>query len=485
MLIWDEFSYGQSTSRKKTIAAVAACRPASCLPSRVACLHQQRYSTSKALAIGVAAIFAAAGMAFLASPGPSETERTIAAKLAELRGRGVPLTPAEIARVLPDPDPDHDAKILLAKALELAKPNTDSAADLPLLGDGQLPKRGESIPDPVMNAMRLHLAEGAVMNAVPECLDGVRFSMKWNSGSTNPPLHPKFIEIRNLIQTLMLQAIYEAENSNSTRACEALRKGFAVAWTMNDDDLYLTMMRTGSAGAMCIATEQVLNRIQLTATELTELEHQIVPERIGDFRNAFMGERVVRLKWFDEERKQYGQRDLKARFKEIAQVLSRRSQPKYRDEDRLLFLKSMEARERALSLPVVSCLHTNSSIENEYWQKVKSVAGGENGGLLCSSALKTAFETRARLTALISVLATERYRLSHSGALPSGLADLVLDSLPALPMDPFDDQPLRYEKRDAGYVIYSIGADGRDDGGKEPAHPPESQGYDVTVIVER
>jgi hypothetical protein len=323
------------------------------------------------------------------------------------------------------------------------------------------------------------------MKAIPECLDGVRFSMKWNSGNTNLPVYPKFFEIRDLIQTLMLQAIYGAASSNSTRACEALRKGFGIAWSMNDDDLFMAMMRVACAGAMCDAAEQVLSRIQLTAAELKELERQIAPDRIGDLRNAFVGERVERLIWFDEERKRYGNRNLKARFKELAQVLSRRAQPKYRDEDRLLFLGSMEAREQALSLPIAVCLHTNLGIETEYWQKVKSVAGGEHGGFLCGTSLKRTFETRARLIALKSVLAVQRYRLSNSDALPSSLADLVPDYLPALPTDLFDDQPLRYERRDAGYVIYSIGADGTDDGGKEPAQPPESNGYDVTFIVEQ
>jgi len=445
----------------------------------------QQFRSRWSIVVVTISVVASIATAFLLPRRPSLIEQAIEAKLADLRARGVPLTPVEVARILPDPDPDHDARNVLAKAIELAKPNSDSAADLPLLGDAKLPKRGESIPEPVMNAMRLHLADGAAMKAVPECLDGVRFALKWNSGSTNPPLHPKFFEIRNVIQTLMLQAIYEAANSNSTRACEALRKGFAIAWTMNDDDLLMTMLRVACADAMCTATEQVLNRIQLTAAELKELEHQIVPERIGNFRNAFVGERVVRLMWFDEERKQYGKRDLKARFKEIALVLNRRAHPKYRDEDRLLFLRSMEAREHALLLPVGSCLHTNSSIEHEYWQKVKSVAGGENGGMLCGTALKKAFETKARLIALKSVLAIEGYRLSHSGATPSRLDDLVPGYLPILPMDPFDEQPLKYEKRGTGYIVYGVGADGKNDGGKEPAEPPESQGYDVTVIVER
>ena len=451
----------------------------------MAWIQRRPYAPLKVAAFGVVAFVGVACVALLLPRRPSTTEQAIEAKLTELRNRGVPLTPDEVAKLLPDPDPDYDAGTLLAKAIELSRRDSDSVADLPLLGDGQLPKRGEPIPEPMMEAIGSHLSDGVAMEAIPECLDGVRFSLKWNSGSTNPPAHPRFLEIRDLIQTLMLQAIHEAESGNSIGACEALRKGFQIAWTMNDDDLTMTMLRVACANAMCDASEQVLNRIRLTAAQLMELERQIVPERIGDFRNAFVGERVVRLMWFDEERKQYGKRNLRARFTEIVQTLRRKEPPKYRDEDRLLFLNSMDARERALSLPVAICLSTNSSIETEYWQKVKSVAGGENGGLLCGTAIKRAFETRTRLMVLKSVLAIERYRLSNSGATPSRLDDLVSHYLPVVPTDLFHEQPLKYEKRGTGYIVYSIGADGKDNGGKEPAQPSEPEGYDLTVIIEQ
>jgi hypothetical protein len=37
--------------------------------------------------------------------------------------------------------------------------------------------------------------------------------------------------------------------------------------------------------------------------------------------------------------------------------------------------------------------------------------------------------------------------------------------LDTVPLDPFDGQPLRYEKKAAGYALYSIGPDLRDDSG--------------------
>ena len=49
--------------------------------------------------------------------------------------------------------------------------------------------------------------------------------------------------------------------------------------------------------------------------------------------------------------------------------------------------------------------------------------------------------------------------------------------LPALPLDPFDGEPLRYKRMPDGIVIYSVGVDGKDDGGRilwTPGQPPPS-----------
>jgi hypothetical protein len=84
-----------------------------------------------------------------------------------------------------------------------------------------------------------------------------------------------------------------------------------------------------------------------------------------------------------------------------------------------------------------------------------------------------------------TALAIERYRLKHH-ALPAQLSDLVPEYLNVVPDDPFDLQPLRYRPLEQGYVVYSIGPDGIDDGGKErPRHDSETEPetFDITFTV--
>jgi hypothetical protein len=61
-------------------------------------------------------------------------------------------------------------------------------------------------------------------------------------------------------------------------------------------------------------------------------------------------------------------------------------------------------------------------------------------------------------------IAIEQRHLQADGP-PADLSDLVPDHIDAVPIDPFDGQPLRYLRLDDGYVIYSVGFDGLDDGG--------------------
>ncbi len=66
---------------------------------------------------------------------------------------------------------------------------------------------------------------------------------------------------------------------------------------------------------------------------------------------------------------------------------------------------------------------------------------------------------------LLVTLALRAYRLDH-GAYPASLAALTPAYLPSVPADPFAASgPLRYKRTGAGYVLYSVGPDGKDDGG--------------------
>ncbi len=79
-----------------------------------------------------------------------------------------------------------------------------------------------------------------------------------------------------------------------------------------------------------------------------------------------------------------------------------------------------------------------------------------------------------RRDAALTAIALELHRRRH-GRYPARLDDLVPNFLPALPIDRFDGQPLRYLLTDDGPLLYSVGADRIDDGGAAPVNEEDAQ----------
>lgn len=72
----------------------------------------------------------------------------------------------------------------------------------------------------------------------------------------------------------------------------------------------------------------------------------------------------------------------------------------------------------------------------------------------------------------IAGLAILRYKQDH-GRFPGSLAELQGKYLKEVPVDPIDLQPLRYKLQDNGFIIYSIGVDQVDDGGRSASRPTD------------
>ena len=73
------------------------------------------------------------------------------------------------------------------------------------------------------------------------------------------------------------------------------------------------------------------------------------------------------------------------------------------------------------------------------------------------------YETRRELT--VAAIALRRHQLRHRKS-PASLGSLVPELLTSVPVDYMDGKPLRYRlNADGTFVLYSVGLDGKDDGG--------------------
>ncbi len=66
------------------------------------------------------------------------------------------------------------------------------------------------------------------------------------------------------------------------------------------------------------------------------------------------------------------------------------------------------------------------------------------------------------------------YRAEHQGKYPETLVELAPKYIDGIPKDPITNGEFRYKSDGDGYLLYGVGYNGRDDGGRGPANMPES-----------
>jgi hypothetical protein len=96
-------------------------------------------------------------------------------------------------------------------------------------------------------------------------------------------------------------------------------------------------------------------------------------------------------------------------------------------------------------------------------------------GLIVFKTLKIETQKNLALTAI----ALKRYHLRY-GKIPASLPDLKAEFLPELPPDCMIGEPLRYlPNTDGTYLLYSVGTDGKDDGGDAKPTSGKKERYDM------
>jgi hypothetical protein len=105
------------------------------------------------------------------------------------------------------------------------------------------------------------------------------------------------------------------------------------------------------------------------------------------------------------------------------------------------------------------------------WPKIEKVT---------SDLSRNQWRTQADLRSTIVALAAERYRQAR-GAWPNSPAELLPAYLKAVPLDPYDGQPVRWRRVGDGLAIYCVGLDRTDDEGKLDRDGTAPTGTDVGV----
>ena len=161
--------------------------------------------------------------------------------------------------------------------------------------------------------------------------------------------------------------------------------------------------------------------------------------------------------------------------------------------------KSMAGREHPHMLELMGRMidnarlppHEQAAAEKLVDAEVKSLSGGALTRQLVPAVNKVAEATRRKLAyvrCLKTLVAVERHRQATE-AWPARLEELTPKLIASVPLDPYDGKPLRYRRVKDGVIVYSVGPDGKDNGGNlhndRPMDPDIDMGYRLWDVKER
>jgi hypothetical protein len=257
----------------------------------------------------------------------------------------------------------------------------------------------------------------------------------------------------------------------------------ASARSLDAEPLLISqLVRVAGQGFAVDALEQTVNRVALPPETLTQLqsafdraaEHEAAGTSID---RAFVGERVNEGSIFDmapeKLREAFAQMATMGPSNEMQQAVNGVSEKMTANlKDQRKFVEdSLDQALAARKDPLPTRLKADELLAGratEAKSKEYVVASMLLPGLGKVTSKEAGALARLRLAQ--TAVALERFRAANANRYPDALTELVPKFLAAVPNDPFDGQPLRYQKAGVGgYLLHSVGVDLKDDGGVRKA----------------
>lgn len=397
----------------------------------------------------------------------------------EWSARGLPVTIEEVSRLHKEPPDDQNAALAVLGAADWISPlGSDlefSNADRKWWYDSTQPP-----PTPWLKAAEKYVranAKGLELAARAANLEQSRYPIELNPILFSyPSWFQKFRRTQQLIHVDIWYRVGTGDVENALRSLEA---SFGVVRSLGKESrLGFFSIHHNSAATGILAARRLLCLRQLNRRQLERLRKAVDGAGIETgWNHALVGEMVRQRNWF-----------YNFTVPEFIQIMSSGGKiPNsilffYHVEIALYHVSGMRelfylsAMERDSKILDLSKLAEPFSLNEIRAMDEKEISGGLPLRILFMFRwmMRPSFEGffrnhldyLAKSRSLRTALAIEGYRLDHK-RLPDELGQLVPGYLGHAPRDPFDGKPLRFKKLERGYAIYSVGTNGRDDGGEE------------------
>jgi len=265
------------------------------------------------------------------------------------------------------------------------------------------------------------------------------------------------LNIKRACQCLVITEIYYSQTNQPQKAYDAAMDQLRLGQSLSRSHcLFSHLVRTAILAMGVLGVQEIINRTSLDETQLQQLQGYLQQvNQSTTIGPALVGEICVCLEY-------------------------RKLNRDVRDVNELMFYamcltplnptKLIEAYQRMIEIDKLPIEKQSAKVKEACDVKILfSLSRITLPGI--EKVYGIHLRMRANMDCAITALALERYRLKE-GKLPETVDALVPGYLPQVYLDPFDGKSLRYKRTNSGYMIYTIGEDGVDNGG---------QGWDKTT----
>jgi len=416
----------------------------------------------------------------------------VARQLAAIRAAGLPASGEEANRYYAEVPDEENAAVKMAEAFELMRTYGDRRSNQ--VARIRLPLRKDSLSAEQLDLLAGYCAMNS--NALAQAAMAVqstdgRYLVDLSWGAATPLPHLR------LLKELGLLAEYQSRLDPRESVAEVLTI-LGEARTLDDEPVLISkMVRFALIGIASQTLEYRLNQGPFEEAELTRLSESFLKvDKTNQIANALIGERAMNIRYFQmsfAEIRQYADQDGDNSSAPVGSAIPGRQPFIFKfsgffERDLRFYLQSMQtniwlSEHRPNDLALFAKVQERTEAEARHKLFIGSSLFLPAAGNACARQTRSSAQIRTAQAAL----AIERFRLATE-RLPAQLGDLVPQYLSTVPADPFDGKPLRYHRLEKGYVVYSVGPDGEDNGGRErPANAKSSDKthYDIPFTVER
>jgi len=377
-----------------------------------------------------------------------------------LEDAGRPMTAAEI--IPPEIPESENAAPLYLEAFEALKDLKDEEWFVEfedIAAEKELPTNGlavakEALSRPEIQEVLQLLKKAA---AKPQC----RFERDWSAGAGL--LLPEVAQTRNAARVVKMSALA----NDAPGAVDDLILGLNLAAHLDPDPILICqLVKIAIANMMLETAQDVFQQKTVADADATRLSARIASMRGSEgFIRSFDGERVLLGEWaFNLFTTRKGSEELASLAGDSSPVVmfygGRLLKPLWQ-ADHAAYLRLMHAMTQEAIKPVYEAESIDDKLEEMIPRyciltRVLLPALGKMGRINA--------DAEAKLTMTQTGIALIRHKTRH-GAYPEDTAAIDNDLLAKWPTDPFTGKPFIYRSTAEGAVLYSVGINGKDDGG--------------------